>query len=139
MTRLRVAIVGSGPAGAYCAMALAEEDDVTIDVVDRLPTPFGLVRYGVAPDHEKMKSVANTLRKVFLQDNVRFLGNVEFGRDISMDDLRARYGAVIIASGAATDRRLEIQGEDLDGSFSATELALSAELPEKLVSCSACG
>lgn len=102
-------------------MALAEEDDVTIDVVDRLPTPFGLVRYGVAPDHEKMKSVANTLRKVFLQDNVRFLGNVEFGRDISMDDLRARYGAVIIASGAATDRRLEIQGEDLDGSFSATE------------------
>jgi ferredoxin/flavodoxin---NADP+ reductase len=121
MRHLRVAIVGSGPAGVYCAAALTERDDVTVDIIDRLPTPFGLVRYGVAPDHEKMKSVANTLRKVFLHEQVRFLGNVEFGRDISLAELHNHYDAVIMAQGAAIDRRLGVAGEDLPGSFSATE------------------
>jgi ferredoxin--NADP+ reductase len=121
MTQLRVAVVGSGPAGIYCAAALTESDEISVDVIDRLPTPFGLVRYGVAPDHEKMKSVINTLSKVFLHDRVRFLGNVEFGRDISLSELHEHYDAVIMAHGAAIDRRLGVAGEDLPGSFSATE------------------
>jgi ferredoxin--NADP+ reductase len=117
---LRVAVVGSGPAGIYAAAALAEHD-VSVDVIDRLPTPFGLVRYGVAPDHEKMKSVTAVLQKVLEGDKVRFLGNVELGRDITVDDLHRHYHAVIVASGAAADRRLGIEGEDLPGSFSATQ------------------
>ena len=117
---LRVAVVGSGPAGVYAAAVLAERD-ASVDVIDRLPTPFGLVRYGVAPDHEKMKSVAVALRKVLEGTRVRFLGNVELGRDLSLDDLRRHYDAFIVASGAATDRRLGIEGEDLPGSFSATD------------------
>ena len=117
---LRVAVVGSGPAGVYAAAALAQHD-VPVDVIDRLPTPFGLVRYGVAPDHEKMKSVAAALRKVFDSKKVRFLGNVELGRDISVTDLHRHYDAFIVASGAAADRRLGVEGEDLPGSFSATK------------------
>ncbi len=96
---LRVAVVGSGPAGVYAAAVLAERD-ASVDVIDRLPTPFGLVRYGVAPDHEKMKSVAVALRKVLEGTRVRFLGNVELGRDLSLDDLRRHYDAFIVASGA---------------------------------------
>jgi ferredoxin/flavodoxin---NADP+ reductase len=121
MQLYRIAVVGSGPAGLYAAAALASRDDVLVDVIDRLPTPFGLVRYGVAPDHEKMKSVAATLRKVLEHDRVRFVGNVELGRDMSIDDVRRHYHAVIVANGAAVDRRLGIPGEDLPGSFSATE------------------
>ncbi|MBV8297670.1 MAG: FAD-dependent oxidoreductase [Acidimicrobiia bacterium] len=117
---MRVAVVGSGPAGVYAAAALAQHD-VSADVIDRLPTPFGLVRYGVAPDHGKIKSVAAALRKVFDGDRVRFLGNVELGRDISVTDLHRHYDAFIVATGAAADRRLGIEGEDLPGSFSATE------------------
>jgi ferredoxin/flavodoxin---NADP+ reductase len=117
---LRVAVIGSGPAGVYAASALAQHD-VPVDVIDRLPTPFGLVRYGVAPDHEKMKSVTTALRKVFAGDKVRFLGNVELGRDISVTDLHRHYDAFIVANGAATDRRLGVEGEDLPGSFSATD------------------
>jgi ferredoxin--NADP+ reductase len=120
LTSLRVAIVGSGPAGIYAAAALADRV-VPVDVIDRLPTPFGLVRYGVAPDHEKMKSVTAVLRKVLEGSRVRFLGNVELGRDISVDDLHRHYHAFIVASGAATGRHLGIEGEDLPGSFSATE------------------
>jgi ferredoxin/flavodoxin---NADP+ reductase len=117
----RVAVVGSGPAGVYAAAALSGRDDIRVDVIDRLPTPFGLVRYGVAPDHEKMKSVAGTLRKVLEHDQVRFLGNVELGKDLSVDDIHRHYQALIVANGAAVDRRLGIPGEDLPGSFSATE------------------
>ena len=81
MKDLRVAVVGSGPAGIYAAAALTAHEDAAVDVIDRLPTPFGLVRYGVAPDHEKMKSVAGALRKVLEHDRVRFLGNIELGAD----------------------------------------------------------
>jgi ferredoxin--NADP+ reductase len=119
---LRVAVVGSGPAGIYAAAALTAHEDAAVDVIDRLPTPFGLVRYGVAPDHEKMKSVAVALRKVLEHERVRFLGNLELGADISMAELHRHYDAIVIANGAAVDRRLGIRGEDLPGSFSATEL-----------------
>jgi ferredoxin--NADP+ reductase len=121
MRPLRIAVVGSGPAGVYSAAALTTRDNVSVDVIDRLPTPFGLVRYGVAPDHEKMKSVALTLRKVLEHDRVRFLGNIELGRDLTLDDVHRHYDALIVANGAAIDRRLGIPGEDLPGSFSATE------------------
>jgi ferredoxin--NADP+ reductase len=118
---LRVAVVGSGPAGIYAAAALTAHEDAAVDVIDRLPTPFGLVRYGVAPDHEKMKSVAVALRKVMEHERVRFLGNIELGADISVADLHRHYDAIVVANGAAVDRRLGIGGEDLPGSFSATE------------------
>jgi ferredoxin/flavodoxin---NADP+ reductase len=118
---LRVAVVGSGPAGIYAAAALTGHDEAAVDVIDRLPTPFGLVRYGVAPDHEKMKSVSVALRKVLQHDRVRFLGNIELGADVSVADLHRYYDAIVVANGAAVDRRLGIRGEDLPGSFSATE------------------
>lgn len=121
MEDLRVAVVGSGPAGIYAAAALTAHEDAAVDVIDRLPTPFGLVRYGVAPDHEKMKSVAVALRKVMEHERVRFLGNIELGADISVADLHRHYDAIVVANGAAVDRRLGIGGEDLPGSFSATE------------------
>jgi len=118
---LRVAVVGSGPAGIYAAAALTAHEDAAVDVIDRLPTPFGLVRYGVAPDHEKMKSVAVALRKVLEHERVRFLGNIELGADVTVADLHRHYDAIVVANGAAVDRRLRIGGEDLPGSFSATE------------------
>jgi ferredoxin--NADP+ reductase len=121
MDSLRVAVVGSGPAGIYAAAALTGRGEVTIDVIDRLPTPFGLVRYGVAPDHEKMKSVIGALRRVLEHDRVRFLGNVELGVDIQVEDLRRHYDAVVVANGAAVDRRMGVPGEELPGTFSATE------------------
>jgi ferredoxin/flavodoxin---NADP+ reductase len=119
---LRVAVVGSGPAGAYTAGALAERGDVAVDVLDRLPCPYGLVRYGVAPDHPKIKSISRTLQKVFEDPAVRFLGNVAVGTDLTLDELHRRYDAVVLAVGAAIDRRLGVPGEDLPGSHSATEL-----------------
>jgi ferredoxin/flavodoxin---NADP+ reductase len=118
---LRVAVIGSGPAGVYAAGALVQRGDVAVDVFDRLPCPFGLVRYGVAPDHPKIKSIALALRKVFEEPAVRFLGNVEVGTQLTLDDLHRHYDAVIFSSGASVDRRLGIPGEDLPGSFSATE------------------
>lgn len=121
MEDLLVAVVGSGPAGIYAAAALTAHEDAAVDVIDRLPTPFGLVRYGVAPDHEKMKSVAVALRRVMEHERVRFLGNIELGADISVADLHRHYDAIVVANGAAVDRRLGIGGEDLPGSFSATE------------------
>jgi ferredoxin--NADP+ reductase len=118
---LRVAVVGSGPSGIYAADALTRGGDVAVDVLDRLPCPYGLVRYGVAPDHLKIKSIALALQKVLDRPDVRFLGHVDVGHDVSVEELRERYDAVIYAFGAAVDRRLGIPGEDLPGSFSATE------------------
>ncbi len=122
MADLHVAVVGSGPAGVYAADALTRgTTGVTVDVLDRLPAPYGLVRYGVAPDHVKMKSVDAALRKVLERDAVRFVGNVAVGTDLTLDDLRRHYDAVVFATGAAVDRRLGVPGEDLPGSFSATD------------------
>lgn len=125
MTRaLRVAIVGSGPSGIYAADALTDQTavPVTVDVIDMLPVPYGLVRYGVAPDHLSIRSVRNTLQKVLDRDSVRFLGGVEVGRDVSLAELHQMYDAVILTYGAASDRKLGIAGEDLPGSIAATDL-----------------
>ena len=119
---LRVAIVGSGPAGFYAAEHLlrTDEHDFEVDMFDRLPTPFGLVRAGVAPDHPKIKSVIRVYEKTAAREGFRFFGNVEVGRDITADELAERYHAVIYAYGAPTDRHLGIPGEDLPGSHAAT-------------------
>jgi ferredoxin--NADP+ reductase len=118
---LRVAVIGSGPAGIYAAEALTRHGDVAIDVLDRLPCPFGLVRYGVAPDHPKIRSISAALSSVLEDPEVRFLGNVDVGTDVSLEELHDFYDAILVASGAAIDRRLGVPGEDLPGSFSATE------------------
>ncbi|MEU9336132.1 FAD-dependent oxidoreductase [Streptomyces sp. NPDC048290] len=120
---LRVAVIGSGPSGVYTAQNLVQLDpEVRVDVIDRLPCPYGLVRYGVAPDHEKIKSLQNNLRTVLEHDRVRFLGGVEIGAGgIAVERLRELYDAVVYCVGAAADRRLSIPGEDLRGSWSATE------------------
>jgi ferredoxin--NADP+ reductase len=112
----RIAVIGSGPSGLYTVAALlAVGQPLRVDVIDRLPTPYGLVRYGVAPDHAKMKAVTRVLAKPFALDNVRFVGNVEVGRDLTHDDLTACYDAVVYASGTEHDRRLGIPGEQLPG------------------------
>ena len=119
----RIAIVGAGPSGLFTAAALLAQgrDDLHLDIFDRLPTPFGLLRYGVAPDHASIKAVATTLARVFEAPHVRFLGLVEFGRDVTATELHGAYDAVIYAVGAADDRRLGIPGEDLPGSRSARQ------------------
>ncbi|MFC3571887.1 FAD-dependent oxidoreductase [Streptomyces yaanensis] len=120
---LRVAVVGSGPSGVYTAQSLVQQDpEVRVDVLDRLPCPYGLVRYGVAPDHEKIKSLQNNLRTVLEHDRVRFLGGLQVGTGgVPPARLRELYHAVVYCVGAATDRHLGIPGEDLPGSWSATE------------------
>lgn len=120
---LRVAIIGSGPSGFYAAEHLQEQDglEVQIDMYDRLPTPFGLVRGGVAPDHQKIKSVTRVYDKIAAHPEFRFYGNVEMGRDLTHEDLSAYYHAIIYAVGARTDRRMGIPREHLPGSHSATE------------------
>jgi len=118
---VRVAVVGSGPAGFYAASALLTSDlDVEVDLIERLPTPWGLVRLGVAPDHPNIKAVSRAFEKTALQPGFRFFGNVEIGRDVSHEELRRLYDAVVYAVGAQTDRRLGIPGEDLPGSWPAT-------------------
>ena len=119
---LRVAVIGSGPAGFYAAGALLASDDppVEVDLFERLPTPWGLVRLGVAPDHPKIKSVSRAFEKIAQRPGFRFFGNVEVGRDLSHDELSELYDAVIYAFGAQTDRRMGIPGEDLPGSWPAT-------------------
>ena len=119
----RVAIVGSGPAAFYSAMELLRHDDpmVSVDMLERLPTPYGLVRGGVAPDHEKIKSVTKIFERAAGHSRFRFFGNVEFGKDIQRLDLLQRYHAVIYAFGSRTDRHLNIVGETLQGSHAATE------------------
>lgn len=122
---LQVAVVGSGPSGVYAAQSLVQQDrvpDVRVDVLDRLPCPYGLVRYGVAPDHEKIKSLQNTLRTVLEHERVRFLGGVEIGPEtLPPARLLGLYHAVVYCVGAAADRRLGVPGEELPGSHSATE------------------
>lgn len=121
---LRVAVVGAGPAGIYAADALTRQDDVpvAVDLIDRLPTPFGLVRHGIAPDHPKMRAIRDTLHRSLDNPRLRFVGNVDVGVDISLADLRRHVDAVIYTYGASVDRRLGIEGEDLPGSLAATEL-----------------
>ncbi|MCW3159158.1 FAD-dependent oxidoreductase [Micropruina sonneratiae] len=119
--RFRVAIVGAGPSGLFAAQQLTARDDVAVDIFDRLPTPYGLLRYGVAPDHTSIKSVANALARVFDAPAVRFLGLVDFGRDVSREELLAGYDAVIYAVGASEDLRMGVPGEDAAGSRSARE------------------
>ena len=121
---LRVAVVGAGPAGIYTADALTRQQDVpvAVDLLDRLPTPFGLVRHGIAPDHLKMRAIRDTLHRVLDVPGVRFVGNVEVGRDIGLDELRRHVDAVVYTYGAAVDRHLGVPGEDLAGSLAATDL-----------------
>lgn len=112
-----VAVIGSGPAGYYTAEACQKVfgDQVRVDIIDRLPVPFGLIRTGVAPDHQSIKGVSRRYEAVALTDNVRFVGNVTLGRDVSIDELRALYDAVVLATGAPHDRKLDIPGAGLPG------------------------
>ncbi|MFE6228084.1 FAD-dependent oxidoreductase [Streptomyces sp. NPDC057854] len=125
---LRVAIVGAGPAGIYAADALlksdtAAEPGVSIDIFERMPAPFGLIRYGVAPDHPRIKGIITALHQVLDKPQVRLFGNVNYGTDIHLDDLRSFYDAVVFSTGAMFDRELKIPGVDLKGSFGAADFA----------------
>jgi ferredoxin--NADP+ reductase len=119
----RIAVIGAGPSGIYSADALTREGDalVSVDVIERLPAPFGLVRYGVAPDHLSIRSVRETLAKVLVRPRVRFLGGIEVGADVSVVELHEYYDAIVFTYGASSDRRLGISGEDLPGSIAATD------------------
>jgi ferredoxin/flavodoxin---NADP+ reductase len=119
---LRVAVVGSGPAGFYAAAALLASDlEVEVDMIERLPTPWGLVRLGVAPDHPNIKAVSRAFERTAAQPGFRFFGNVEVGKDVEHAELARLYDAVVYSVGAQTDRQLGIPGEDLPGSWAATE------------------
>lgn len=119
-SRTRVAVVGAGPAGFYAAEALLKAGEpVEIDMINRLPAPYGLVRDGVAPDHQAIKSVARVYSRLLAREEVRYFGNVSLGVDVSLDELRARYDQIVYAVGAQSDRRLGIPGEDLAGSHAA--------------------
>ena len=119
---IRVAIFGAGPAGVYAGNILANSyDNVTIDLFDQLPAPYGLIRYGVAPDHPRIKGIVNSLHEMLDSGTIRFFGNVEFGKDLTLDDVRNHYHAVIFATGAIKDAQLSIPGIDLDGSFGAAD------------------
>ncbi len=120
---LRVAVFGSGPAAFYAVEHLIRQPGLSIqvDMFDRLPTPYGLVRFGVAPDHPKIKSVTKVFEKIASNPNFRFFGNVEFGKHLTLDEVRDRYHQVLFATGAQSDRRMGIPGEDLIGSHPATE------------------
>ena len=124
MNKLRLAIVGAGPAGIYAADILLKAErnfDVSIDLFDHLPAPYGLVRYGVAPDHPRIKGIITALREVLDRGDIRIFGNVRFGEDITLDDLKKHYNAVIFATGAVRDASLNLPGIDLEGSYGAAE------------------
>ena len=124
MTKLRLAIVGAGPAGIYAADILLKSErnfDVSIDLFDHLPAPYGLVRYGVAPDHPRIKGIITALRDVLDRGDIRIFGNVRFGEDLTLDDLKKHYNAVIFATGAVRDADLGIPGIELEGSYGAAE------------------
>lgn len=124
MTKLRLAIVGAGPAGIYAADILLKAEkqfDVSIDLFDHLPAPYGLVRYGVAPDHPRIKGIINALRDVLDRGDIRLFGNVRFGTDITLDDLKKHYHAVIFSTGAVRDAPLDIPGIELERSYGAAD------------------
>jgi ferredoxin--NADP+ reductase len=124
MTRLRLAIVGAGPAGIYAADILLKHErpfDVSIDLFEQLPAPYGLVRYGVAPDHPRIKGIITALRDVLDRGDIRIFGNVTYGRDITLADLKKHYHAVIFSTGAIRDADLDIPGIDLPGSHGAAD------------------
>ncbi|WP_277245249.1 FAD-dependent oxidoreductase [Micrococcus terreus] len=121
---LRLAIVGAGPAGVYTADLLTKaerEFEVSIDLFDRYPAPYGLIRYGVAPDHPRIKGIVKALHKVMDRGDIRFLGGVDFGTDLTLEDLRRHYDAVVFSTGAILDAPLDIPGAELDGSFGAAD------------------
>ena len=121
---LRVAIIGAGPAGVYAADILTKaerEFEVSIDLLDAYPAPYGLIRYGVAPDHPRIKGIVNALHKVLDRGDIRFLGNVTYGRDLTLSDIRDMYDAVIFATGAIKDAGMDIPGIELEGSFGAAD------------------
>ncbi len=120
---LRVAIIGAGPTGFYATEHLFRQNEfvVEVDLIERLPTPYGLVRYGVAPDHQKIKSVTSLYDRTAENERFRFYGNVTLGHHLSVDDLRQHYHQIVYTTGAQTDRRLDIPGIDLEGSYAATE------------------
>ncbi|GAB2762993.1 ferredoxin--NADP+ reductase [Amycolatopsis magusensis] len=119
---LRVAIIGAGPAGIYAADILDKSDTPThIDLFERMPAPFGLIRYGVAPDHPRIKGIVTALHKVLDRPGIRLIGNVDYGTDLKLDELREFYDAVIFSTGASADRPLEIPGIDLPGSYGAAD------------------
>jgi ferredoxin--NADP+ reductase len=125
MSKLRLAIVGAGPAGIYAADSIIKSElrdfEVSIDLFDLLPAPYGLVRYGVAPDHPRIKGIIRALYEVLDRGDIRFFGNVEYGKDITLEDFKQHYNAVIFATGAIRDASLKIPGIDLDGSYGAAE------------------
>lgn len=122
MRKIRVAVIGAGPAGIYASDVLTSEyEAATVDLFDRLPAPYGLVRYGVAPDHPRIKEIIKALRRVLSRDEIRFIGNVHYGTDITLTDLRRHYDAVIFSTGARRDRPLDIPGIDLPGSYGAAD------------------
>lgn len=124
MAKLRLAVIGAGPAGIYASDLIlkAERDfEVSIDLFDLLPAPYGLVRYGVAPDHPRIKGIIRALYEVLDRGDIRFFGNVKYGTDITLDDLKQHYNAVIFATGAISDADLKIPGIELDGSYGAAD------------------
>ena len=124
MTKMRLAVIGAGPAGIYASDLLikAERDfEVSIDLFDLLPAPYGLVRYGVSPDHPRIKGIINALKEVLDRGDIRYFGNVQFGRDLTLDDLKKHYNAVIFATGAVRDADLNIPGIDAEGSYGAAD------------------
>jgi ferredoxin--NADP+ reductase len=124
MTKLRLAIVGAGPAGIYAADILLKAErsfSVSIDLFEQLPAPYGLVRYGVAPDHPRIKGIITALREVLDRGDIRIFGNVRYGEDITLDDLKRHYNAVIFATGAIRDATLDIPGIGLEGSYGAAD------------------
>jgi ferredoxin/flavodoxin---NADP+ reductase len=124
MTKLRLAIVGAGPAGIYAADILLKAEkhfDVSIDLFEQLPAPYGLVRYGVAPDHPRIKGIITALREVLDSGKIRLFGNVSFGRDITLEDLKKHYNAVIFSTGSIRDAALNVPGIELEGSYGAAD------------------
>src|SRR5690606_18353125 len=124
----RLAVIGAGPAGVYAAETLLRSApvkggdlEVSIDLFDRLPAPFGLIRYGVAPDHPRIKGIITALHRILGRGDIRFLGDVEFGTDLTAEDLRAHYDAVVFATGALKDAALDIPGIELEGSYGAAD------------------
>ncbi|MGO2111880.1 MAG: FAD-dependent oxidoreductase, partial [Pseudoclavibacter sp.] len=122
--KLRLAIVGAGPAGIYAADILLKGEhpfDISVDLFDRLPAPYGLVRYGVAPDHPRIKGIVNALRDVLDTGAIRIFGNVDFGTDLTLDDVKRHYNAIIFATGAVRDADLDIPGIGASGSYGAAD------------------